>query len=585
LKRIGKLSVPVIVFFLFILPGVIKGQGANSGQVNANFQINAQTYSPDEGLGITDSILQGRKFRTNGYGDIRYRLGNFSAGLRFESYLPPLAGFDPEYEGVGIPYWFASYAGEKFELTAGNFYEQFGNGMILRSYQEWDLGYDNSIKGLRVKFNPVRGAYFTALAGVQRYYWQPYTKGDRGIIKAFDMQLELNEIFPGLRDKKTRVTLGGSFVSKFETAQKSETVTEHINDSTEVVKNYEYKIPSNVAAASGRLTLMRGGFSLNTEYVYKFSNPSAFNNYIYKAGDGLLLNLTYSQKGLGIFLGFKRIDNMSYKSRMTELGNVLDINFIPPFTKPHSYALTTIYPYATQLNGENTIQGQVTYTIPRKSKLGGKYGTKLEVNYSLVHGLDVTYSDPVLPETPVEEGGIDPPRGTSGYTSKWFSFGQRYFQDFNIKLEKKASRSVKLIFEYLNLTYNTEVIEGHIGDPIVHANIGIADVTWRIRPTKSLRFEYQHLFTDQDRGDWAMLLVEYSIAPKWFFSVQNQYNYGNPDDTMQLHYYTGNVAYVDGPHRISLGYGRQREGILCIGGICRQVPSALGFILTISSSF
>ena len=543
----------------------------NRSQVNGNFQVNAQTYYPDEHLGITDSTLRGNTFRMNAYGDIRYRLGNFSAGLRYEAYLPPLAGFDYQYEGMGVPYWFAEYQGEKFQVTAGHFYEQFGSGMIFRSYQEWDLGYDNSINGMRIKLNPVKGVYIKALAGVHRYYWEKYTSGDRGIVKAFDMEVILNDLFGGMQDSKTQWILGGSFVSKFEKEQRFITKEE---DSVTI--KYELRLPDNVAAAGGRLTMNSGGFSANAEYVYKYNNPSAFNNYIYKAGEGALLNLSYSRKGLGIFLAAKRIDNMSYKSKMTELGNVLDINFIPPLTTPHAYALAAVYPYGTQLNGENTVQGQIIYTLPRKSKLGGRYGTTLEANYSIVHGLDLEPVDP--------GSGIGEP-GTAGYQSKWFSTGPLYFQDLNLKFDRRISRDWKLIVEYLNLTYNIEVIEGHPGEPLVHANIGIIDLTYKLTTRQSLRMELQGLFTEQDKGDWVMVQVEYNVAPKWFFTLLDQYNYGHPDPEMRLHYYTANIAYADGPHRISMGYGRQREGILCVGGVCRQVPAANGFTLTVSSSF
>ena len=34
-----------------------------------------------------------------------------------------------------------------------------------------------------------------------------------------------------------------------------------------------------------------------------------------------------------------------------------------------------------------------------------------------------------------------------------------------------------------------------------------------------------------------------------------------------------------------LSYGKQREGIICVGGVCRQVPAANGFSVTITSSF
>ena len=542
-----------------------------NSEVHGSFQVDAQTYQPDEALDITEEDIDGKVFRFNGFGDIRYTNGNFAAGMRFEAYLPPLAGYDLNYEGYGIPYWFAQYSGDKFDITVGNFYEQFGSGLILRSYQEWDLGYDNSIKGIRVKFNPYKGIYLKALAGVQRYYWEPYKNGNRGIVRAFDAEFVLNDMFNGMNDAKTRIILGGSFVSKYEQSEKSETV---IQDSS-IIK-YEHNLPINVAAAGGRLTISNGGFSINTEYVYKFNNPSAFNDYIYKVGDAWLLTASYSRKGFGIILSAKRIDNMSYKSKIDELNSVADINFIPPLTKPHAYTLTAFYPYATQLNGEAAVQGQIIYTIPKKSKLGGKYGTTFELNYSLVHGLDTKPVEWILP---------DSPSGTDGYTADLFSWGALYFQDFNVTFKKKLSKKVKLILEYMNLTYNIEVIEGHPEEPVVHANIGVVDLTWRIASKKSLRVEYQQMFTKQDKGDWAMALVEFNIAPHWFFAVQDQYNYGNPDESMRLHYFTGNVAYVYGPHRISLGYGRQREGLLCVGGVCRQVPPANGFTINISSNF
>ena len=170
--------------------------------VHGNFQIDAQTYHPDDALGITDSVLQGKSMRLNGYGDIRFSMWRFNAGIRYEAYLPPLAGYDPQYQGQGIPYWFVEYGDEKLQVTAGHFYEQFGMGMILRSYQQWDLGYDNSLNGLRVKYSPVAGLSFKALIGVQRYYWERFEDDNRGIVRGFDGELALNDAFSALKERK-----------------------------------------------------------------------------------------------------------------------------------------------------------------------------------------------------------------------------------------------------------------------------------------------------------------------------------------------------------------------------------------------
>jgi hypothetical protein len=558
----------IFVLALFHFSGVNAQEVPGNPTVHGNFQIDAQTYHPDEDLGITDSVLQGKELRMNGYGDVRFSMWKFNAGIRYEAYLPPLAGYDPQYQGQGIPFWFVEYGDEKLQVTAGHFYEQFGMGMILRSYQQWDLGYDNSINGFRVKYSPVAGLSFKALIGVQRLYWEPFADDNRGIVRGFDGELMMNDAFDALKDKKTRIILGGSFVSKYEKMQ-TKTL---ISDTTK----YEYQLPANVASAGGRVSISNGGFNFYTEYTHKFNNPSAFNNYIYKDGQALLSSISYSQKGIGVYLAVKSIDNMSYKSKMTELNTVLDINFIPPLTKQFVYSLENVYPYATQLNGETAFQGQAIYTIPKGTGLGGKYGTKLEVNYSKVFGLD---KQAVAENIPVDS------TGTLGYKASLFSFGDLYYQSVAAEVEKKMGKKMKLILEYVYIDYNVEVIEGHPGEPMVHANEFNVDFTYKLSATKSLRLEYEQLLTKQDKGDWAMVLLEYNIAPKWFFSLMDQYNYGNPAEDLRLHYYTAAMAFVQGPHRIALSYGRQREGLLCVGGVCRQVPASNGFTLNISTSF
>ena len=562
--------IPVLITGLTLIFSGAQAQNfVNNGKVTGSFQFDGQYYMEDDKLGITDSTLDGKLFRMNGFGNIIYTNGNFRAGFRYEAYLPPIAGYNAKYEGHGIPYYFAEYQFKNIQITVGNFYEQFGNGLVLRSYEEWTLGYDNSIRGARVKIQPYKGIALKGLIGTQRYYWEPYANGNRGIVKGIDAEFYLNDMFNGMADAKTKIILGGSFVSNYEKVADKTLV----RDTT----IYKYNLPSNVAAYAGRLQLIYGGFQFNGEYAYKINNPSAMNNYIYKNGESLLATFSYSRKGLGVSLSGKRIDNMSYKSRSSELGEALDINYLPPLTNPQTYSLATIYPYATQPNGEIGIQAKVNYTIPKRSKLGGKYGTRIELNYSNIFNID---------KQPVAEGIPVDSTGTLGYKSDFFAIGQpKYFESFDVLLNKKFNSKFKMILSYVYQAYNIDVIEGHTGEPMVYANIAIADLTYKFTPTKSLRMEVQHLFTEQDRGDWAMALLEFNIAPKWFFTVFDEYNYGNPDKDMQLHYYSAAMAFVQGTSRIALSYGRQREGLLCVGGVCRAVPAANGVTLTISSSF
>jgi len=530
-------------------------------EVHGSFEGDLMYYHPDEAMGITDSLINGKNFGFNGFARVTYSLGKFSAGLRYEAYLPPIAGFDTRLEGQGIPNFWASYTTEKFSFTVGSFYEQFGNGLTLRTYEEWTLGYDNAINGVKVQFEPVRGLIFKGVYGVQRFFWTPYSNNNRGIVKGADLELNFNDVFTSMQNSKVRFSIGGSAVSKYQ------------SDDLKPI----YNLPNNVGNFAGRFNLGVGKFNFTSEYAYKINDPSAINNYIYKPGESFLFTGSYSRKGLGIFAMFKRTDNFSYKSDPTEKENALDINFLPPIIEPHTYMLASMYPYATQPNGEIGFQFQVDYKIPKKSKLGGKYGWGIHINYSQINDI---VRDSVNDTTGINQNG------TLGYTSSFFAFGDQIFnRDLTIEISKKFNKKFKAIFKYIHQDYDIATLQGHPGEPVIHANIGIVDMTYKFNSKNALRWELQGLFTNEDKGSWAAALLEYTISPHWFFTVADQWNYGNPEASEQLHFYTGAFGYTLKTTRFSLTYGRQREGVVCVGGVCRQVPASSGFYLTISSNF
>lgn len=571
----------VFILLIFILISGITVQAQFSellkqSEVHGSFEFTGSYYMPDDAIGFTSDTINGRNFAFNGFGNITYTLGKFSAGIRYEAYLPPLLGFDPRLEGQGFPRIWASYTSEKFSFTVGNFYEQFGNGLTLRTYDEWMLGYDNSLNGARVTFEPVKGLLFKGVYGVQRKFWEEYFNSTRGVVKGFDAELDFNQVISGMNSSKVRLIIGGSFVSKYQAD----------NDPV-------YNLPRNVGNSAGRITLGVGKFILTSEYAYKINDPSALNGNIYKEGQALMLSLTYSTKGFGFYGMFKRYDNMSYKSDRAETANALDINFLPPNTETHTYMLTSMYPYATQPNGEIGFQLQINYKVPKKSKLGGKYGMGIAVNYSQVN--DIVRNAVPVPGT--DETAVNEP-GTLGWSSPFFKFADRIFwQDFNIEINKKFNKKFKGTLTYMNQTYDIDVVEGHYeGYPHIYSNIGVLEMTYKFTSKHALRWELQGLWTrknyDEDQpwtysnnGDWAAILLEYTISPHWFFAISDQYNYGNSEASKQLHYFNGSLGYTRKTTRISVTYGRQREGIVCVGGVCRAVPASNGFYVSISSSF
>ncbi len=547
-------------FFLIFMMPFLFGTTAQAqdilsgGTLHGNFELNAQYYKEDSAINAPKVPEQ---IGMNAYTNLIYTVGDFTAGIRYEAYLNPMLGYDKEYAGNGLPYRYLTFKRGELEVTAGNFYDQFGNGLIFRSYEEKTLGIDNSVDGLHVKYTPYPGITVKGLVGNQRYYWGK----SEGILRGADAEFFLNEMFSPMENWKTKVIIGGSAMSKYQK-----------DDPT-----FKYKLPENVAAFAGRMEVTRGRVHVNGEYAYKINDPNALNGFIYKPGEALFLSAAYSRKGLGLVMAAKRIDNMNFRSDRTVTGNPLTISYLPSLTRQHTYAMAAFYPYSTQPNGEMGYFAQADLAIKKGSLLGGTYGTTVSVNYANVNSIE---TKPINAETPVNK------KGTLGYTSSFFKIGEEtYFQDFNIEVTHKFSKSWKAIFNYLNLVYNQAVIEGHPGIPMVYANVAIADITYKFNEKNSLRTELQSLTTKQDKGNWVMALFEFTIAPKWFFSVMDQYNYGNEETDQQLHYYFASVGFNKGSNRISLAYGRQREGILCVGGVCRAVPASNGLQLSITSTF
>ena len=550
----------LVLLGVFVVTVQVQAQALLGGQVTGNFQIDAQVSKQDSSIGAEDVP---QKLLSNVFANLLYTNGGFSAGIRFESYLDPLLGFNSQYKGAGIANKFMSYQNEMIDITAGNFYEQYGSGLIFRSYEDRNLGLDNAMMGVNVKVRPIDGILLKAMVGKQRYYWD-YGKG---LVRGIDGEFALNSLIKGFEESKTCVTLGAGFVSRYE-------------DDQTILANEEYKLnlPLNVGAGSFRMDLAHGNWGVQAEYAVKSQDPNVLNNYIYKWGDALFVSASYSKKGLGINLQAKRIDNMGFKSERTATGEMLYINYIPAMSKQHTYALMALYPAITQVNGEMGIQADVTYTIKKGTLLGGKYGTTLKLNYSQIMSID---KQALNDSTSIGQ------KGTDGYTSDFFKVGDElYYQDFNMEISKKLSSKSKLNLTYAYIAFNP-VMENEQGD-IHYNNVVVADYTYKLNNKNVIRGELQWLksnieYFDEDKrsGDWLMALVEWNFTSAFFVSVSDQYNYNGSKN----HYYNVSVGYTHNTTRFQLGYGKQRKGLLCIGGVCREVPASNGLTFSLTSSF
>lgn len=536
-------------------------QEINLGNFSGSLESNSQWLHDDEELAFEAGK---ERFRSNNYFKLDYTQGNVTAGVQYEAYLPvSMLGYSDALEGNGIATYYARYKNEKLDITAGNYYDQFGSGLIYRSWEDRQIGINNSLRGVRVGFTPNDFTQIKGIMGKQRRGFDM----TEGTIHGIDAETNLLRVF----NKNSEVSgpvlnLGASYVGKYE---------EYIGANETV--------PSNVSNYAVRMNYFgQKGIYTGLEYVLKGKDVIMLNgnpsNRMFD-GNAFLFNLGYSTRGFGINSSFRRLENMGLFSerRLSEPGfnqfNEGNINYLPALTKQHDYLLTNIYVYQAQphlnfLNNQvGEIGGQVDifYNIPRGTFLGGKYGTKLAVNGSYWNGINAEFSQ-------------------GEYTAGFLDFGKKFFHDVNFEISKKWTSDLSSIFTYMHQYYDKGIVEGGNYSHLI-ANVVVADILYKLTPRNSIRGELQHLQTKRERKNWAAAVLEYNHNFKWSFYATDTWNYGNDDPDKRFHYYSVGGSYTANTTRLQLNYGRQRGGLICVGGVCRYVPENNGLTLNLQYSF
>lgn len=527
-----------------------------SGSIQSDMMI-----APQQDKSIGTSGYDNEYFLTNTYANVNLQSSWVDAGARFELMQWPMPGFMDEhndFKGWGFPNVWVKGKLKKVDVTLGNFYEQFGSGFILRSYEERTLGIDNSLLGVHVATNPVKGLTLKALSGCMRNYW----KLNHSLVSGVDMELGLENYFPRLQEKGTILALGGSWVNKWE------------KDQDVIMKDPTHRLvfPTYVNAFDARLRYQQNGFALLGEYAWKGQDPNSLNNYIYQNGHAELLSASYSGKGLSLLVQAKRSENMGFRSKRAEhpSSKASYINHMPAFTVDQTYALPALYPYATQMEGEWAYQASAAY------KVKGRYAPKYKLNFSRVNGLN---------NSRMNVTDVDV-KGTDGYKSVFFKNGDKYYQDIDLIYEHKLNKRFEHHVMYMYQNYNKEIVQKEGG--MINSHIFVYEPKWKINKKMTLRGEAQYLHTAHESGDWGFVLAELSMAPYLMFTISDQIGKCEPTPGEYgdvKHYYNFGVTGNIKSHRIQLSYGRTRAGYNCNGGVCRYIPASKGVRVSYNYNF
>lgn len=550
---------PTLLALLCAVPGAAENKVAVHGSVQADVVLPQE----DDAIG-TGSY--DHKILFNTYADVNLASRFVDAGLRAEFMKWPLPGYEPDFAGWGLSNFYVKGKYKGFELTGGDFYEQFGSGFILRTYEERALGIDNSIRGARVNVNAIDGVRLTALGGVQRRYWD-WSKHSQ--VYGANAEVYMETWMPKLREKGASWMLGGSYVLK------------HERDEDIMLPGVDYRLnlPGCVNAFDVRSSFNKGPWSVLAEYAWKGQDPSFDNEYTYRHGSAVMLSASYSKKGLSALVQAKRSENMAFRSQRSRSGISAFINNMPAFTYQHTYALPALYPYASQYGpGEWAFQGSFSYNFRKHTPLGGRYGTRVTLNASYVSSLVHEGN----PQAVVDGRPVNTVMGTQGYSSPFFKMGQANYFDVNVQVEKRFSAPLQITFMYMNQFFNNNVMKiVEKEEKYIRSNILVVDARYRFNRKFTLRGELQYLFTNQDQKDWAYGLLELSFNPWLMASVSDMWNCGDTG----THYYMFGLTGTYRNNRLMLSYGRTRQGFNCSGGVCREVPAMHGFQIAYTYNF
>ncbi|AUC83764.1 hypothetical protein CW733_15025 [Lacinutrix sp. Bg11-31] len=564
--------------------------------LSGSLETNGQWYTNDAVLGDFEDPnptfdLRNEHVRINSYLRLDYSfLENFTVGLQAESYEPlPLINYYPEYNDTRIATYYANFRNKKLDITAGYFYEQFGSGLLLRAFEERQLGLNTALRGGRIKYTPTDYLDVTALYGQQRVAFD-VSESD---IFGFDTNFDFTKAFEikGLN----RLSLGLSYVGK------KEDFTPPVNESDPEYEFDTTDFPEMINSYSARVDVDFGNFYFKTEYALKGEDvyfipegqlgQGNVQEGKYFDGNALLFTAGFSKRGLGISNTFRRMENMistaerNAKNIISEefKFNMQNLNYLPTLTKQQDYSLANIYIYNAQpgliikdfagQSGEIGNSLDIFYNFKKGSKLGGKYGTKFTMNFAYWALLDDEFN-----------------QSESTYNAEFFKFGNRLNRDINFEIRKKLNKNWSSIFTYINTIIDKGVT---LGGPLgtqgdIKSQIAIVDVTHKLGRGKSVRLEGQHLWTKKDRKNWVGGTIEYVASNALSFYVTDIYDYGNDNEfstETKAHYYNVGGSFTKGATRVALNYGRQRGGLLCVGGVCRFVPENTGLTLNLNTSF
>lgn len=401
-------------------------------------------YQLPEGIGLSNQMeysfdIEKKLEIFENWTNFDYSKGILSAGLRFEVFQPN----DPDPSINRGKVYFADIAykylsvdlsnlnyGMKF--TVGNFYELFGRGMILKSYEDRNIRVDNNFMGFKVNAF-YEDFYLTALSGSATN--SQNIRED--VIHGIDIYYSgLSFLKPGF--------------------------------------SYAINIPQDKNISKTSLTSFRIEPSVwSLDFYFEFGVKQ--NQTVKKLflsddekiiGKGFYGSSSFYYGPVSISAEYKIYDNFSF----TSSDQTISYNTPPALRKEYTYLLLNRHPSALNANNENGFQIDVNYSMDEQTNFQSNFGLTNSLNensyYQRINKLNVP-SQLQFKEFYFQANRIWNENFNStfalGYNEEASSLTKNITPILENKFYFDDINTIKLIFEHQHTT-NTSTEEKYFSD-------------------------------------------------------------------------------------------------------------------------
>jgi len=242
--------------------------------------------------------------------DAAWQQQNWQLGVRYEINSPPdpyIFSQDSLVDDFDLTFAYAEYAAKNVNIRIGNFYEMFGRGLTLRTYENRSLRVDNNLFGGRVHY--AKGNFNAKMiAGQMR---DKYNRRD-DMLYGIDAEQFLTDSW----------SAGLSFLSQ-----------------------------QSSGAMAEQLYALRSQYSADLFDVYvEAAKPDWHDKVSYYAA------VNFFAGDFTLTAEYKNYDHLKFANRYTQ-----EYNAPPALTRQHTFTLLNRHPHALALNDEVGYQFELSW--------------------------------------------------------------------------------------------------------------------------------------------------------------------------------------------------------------------------------